>query len=59
MLNYNKIYSLEVFDFLANIDDKCVDLAIIDPPYNLKVADWDTFENEKSFLDFCYAWIDG
>lgn len=59
MLNYNKIYSLEVFDFLANIDDKCVDLAIIDPPYNLKVADWDTFESEKSFLNFCYAWIDG
>lgn len=49
MLNYNKIYSLEVFDFLANIDNNCVDLAIIDPPYNLKVADWDTFESEKSF----------
>ncbi|RTI73399.1 DNA-methyltransferase [Campylobacter jejuni] len=58
MLNYNKIYSFEVFDFLKQIDDSCVDLAIIDPPYNLKVADWDNFKTEKDFLDFSYAWIE-
>lgn len=58
MLNYNQIYPLDVFEFLKLIPDSSVDLAIIDPPYNLKVADWDTFKSEQEFLDFSYAWID-
>lgn len=58
MLNYNQIYSLDVFDFLNVLPDNSVDLAIIDPPYNLKVADWDTFKNQDEFLNFSYRWID-
>lgn len=58
MLNYNKIYDLDVFDFLKEIEDNSIDLAIIDPPYNLKIADWDSFKNEYDFLDFSYTWID-
>jgi len=58
MLNYNQIYSLDVFDFLNVLPDNSVDLAIIDPPYNLKVADWDTFINQEEFLNFSYRWID-
>lgn len=59
MLNYNQIYSLDVFDFLKLIPENSVDLAIIDPPYNLKVADWDFFGSQKEFLAFSYKWIDG
>src|SRR5690606_34071018 len=33
-------------------------LAVIDPPYNLKKADWDTFRTDQDFLNFTYAWID-
>lgn len=58
MLNYNQIYSLDVFEFLTLIPDSSVDLAIIDPPYNLKVATWDTFKNQEDFLEFSYKWID-
>ena len=43
MLKINKIYNLDCFDFLNKIDDAIADLAVIDPPYNLKKADWDTF----------------
>jgi len=58
MLKINKIYNLDCFDFLNKIDDAIADLAVIDPPYNLKKADWDTFKSEREFFDFTYRWID-
>lgn len=58
MLNTNKIYLMNCFDFFKKIDDKSINLAIIDPPYNLKKANWDTFKNEKNFFDFTFKWID-
>jgi site-specific DNA-methyltransferase (adenine-specific) len=58
MLGINKIYLMDCFDFLNKIDDEITDLAVVDPPYNLKKADWDTFESHKDFLDFTYRWID-
>ncbi|GAA9203301.1 hypothetical protein HpHA199_02120 [Helicobacter pylori] len=54
----NKIYIEDVFTFLDKLEDKSVDLAIIDPPYNLKIASWDSFKNDEEFLTFSYAWID-
>ncbi|MDE2854987.1 MAG: site-specific DNA-methyltransferase [Chloroflexota bacterium] len=57
-LAINEIYDLDCFEFLAQVDDKIVDLAVIDPPYNMKKAEWDTFESEASFFEFTYSWID-
>ena len=54
----NKIYIQDVFEFLKALPNECADLAIIDPPYNLKVASWDKFKSQKAFLEFSYAWID-
>ena len=58
MLKLNEIYNLDCIDFLSKIDDKSVNLAIIDPPYNLHKARWDTFKNEKEFFEFTFRWID-
>ena len=54
----NKIYICDIFKFLDMLPDKFADLAIIDPPYNLKVADWDKFKSEQAFLEFSFKWID-
>lgn len=54
----NKIYIQDCFSFLETLADKSIDLAIIDPPYNLKIATWDNFKSEKEFLDFSFKWID-
>ena len=54
----NSIYKADVFDFLKIIDNESIDLAIIDPPYNMSKADWDTFKSEKEFFDFTFKWID-
>lgn len=57
-LNLNKIYIQDVFVFLEFLPDNCIDLAIVDPPYNLKVANWDNFKSQKEFLNFSFKWID-
>lgn len=44
--------------FLDLLPDCVIDLAIVDPPYNIKVAKWDTFPSEKAYFDFTYQWID-
>lgn len=58
MLKTNQIYNLDCFDFLNKIDDQSINLAVIDPPYNMSKADWDTFKSHQAFLDFTYKWID-
>lgn len=57
-LESNTIYIADVFSFLESLPNSSIDLSIIDPPYNLKVASWDSFKSEKEFLDFSFAWID-
>ena len=49
---------MDCFDFLSRIKNETVNLAVIDPPYNMSKADWDTFKSEKDFFDFTFAWID-
>ncbi len=49
---------MNCFDYLKKIYDDSIDLAIIDPPYNLKKGEWDTFKSEKSFFDFTFKRID-
>lgn len=58
MLKLNSIYTMDCIDFLKKIDNGFVDLAVLDPPYNLKKADWDTFKSEKKFLEWTFLWID-
>lgn len=58
MLKINTIYNLDCFVFLDKIDDESINLAVIDPPYNLNKAKWDSFKSEKDFFDFTFRWID-
>ena len=58
MLPLNQVFHLDCFDFLAKVDDNSVDLAILDPPYNMQKAEWDTFSSQEDFLFFTYKWID-
>ena len=53
----NKIFNLDVFEYFKIVPDNSIDLAVIDPPYNLSKADWDSFKNQEEFLDFTYKSI--
>ena len=56
-LDKNKIYFADVIDFLNHLDDDSIDLAVVDPPYNLNKGDWDNFKSEKEYFDFTFKWL--
>ena len=39
------IYIQDAVKFLKNLPDSSVQLILVDPPYNLDLDYWDTFEN--------------
>ncbi len=58
-MRINKVYCMDVFDFLSGkVADNSIDLAVVDPPYNMKKASWDTFKSQDDFLNFTFSWIE-
>ncbi len=45
---------MDCVDFLKTIPDNSIQLICIDPPYNLKLAGWDTYDN---YIDWASLWI--
>ncbi|MBP5407549.1 MAG: site-specific DNA-methyltransferase [Bacilli bacterium] len=58
MVKINTIEYADVFEYLNRLDDESIDLAIIDPPYNLDVAEWDSFENLDCFMNFTKKYLE-
>lgn len=52
-----KLYNLDVMNFFVSIPSKSIDLIFADPPYNIKKAEWDTFESQKKYIDWSLTWI--
>jgi len=45
-------------EWLKAMETGSVDLVFADPPYNLKKADWDTFESHQAYIDWSMIWIE-
>lgn len=52
-----KLFNYDAIKFLKKLDSNSVDLIFADPPYNIKKAEWDTFSNQKEYIEWCMAWI--
>jgi len=46
----NKIINADCLEFMATLPDKCIDLIIADPPYNIKKAEWDDIPDYINWL---------
>lgn len=57
-MDIDNIYLMDCCMFLQSLSDESIDLAIIDPPYNMDKAEWDSFDNFEGYLAFMYQWID-
>jgi site-specific DNA-methyltransferase (adenine-specific) len=57
-MKLNKVYQKDVMDFLDELENNSISLAIVDPPYNMKQGEWDTFETEDEYLSFTFKWLD-
>ncbi len=52
-----KLFVGDAAKFLKSLESNSVDLIFADPPYNIKKAEWDTFESQKAYVDWSMEWI--
>lgn len=51
------IFNNDCIDFLSSVRTGMVDMIFADPPYNIKKADWDDFENQDEYIAWSLQWI--
>jgi len=44
--------------WLSSISTGSVDLIFADPPYNIKKAEWDTFDSQQRYVEWSLEWIE-
>lgn len=49
------VFIQDAVEVLRQIPDSSIQLVLIDPPYNLDIAHWDTFAN---YLEWAKTWLD-
>ena len=47
-----KLINGDCLEALKNIEDKSVNLILIDPPYNIKKAKWDSWKTVEAYVEF-------
>lgn len=52
-----KLYLGDSIKLLKSLDSESIDLIFADPPYNIKKAEWDTFENQEAYIKWSMEWI--
>lgn len=52
-----EIWNGDSIEWLKTLDNASVDLVFADPPYNIKKAEWDTFESQEKYIEWSMQWI--
>jgi site-specific DNA-methyltransferase (adenine-specific) len=52
-----KLYNLDALVFFKTIESESIDLIFADPPYNIKKAEWDSFNSQKEYVEWSMEWI--
>ncbi|MCA9971506.1 MAG: site-specific DNA-methyltransferase [Anaerolineales bacterium] len=55
---HGSIYVGDSLRWLSTLDNATVDLIIADPPYNIKKAEWDSFESQHAYVEWSLRWIE-
>lgn len=53
-----KLFVGDSINWLASLQSESVDLIVADPPYNIKKAEWDTFESQEAYVEWSLQWIE-
>ena len=51
---YHSVFPADCLNLLARLPDSSVQLIICDPPYNISMADWDSY---PSYLEWAKTWL--
>ena len=52
-----RLYNADVITFFKTVKTSSVQLIFADPPYNIKKAEWDTFESQQEYVHWSIEWI--
>lgn len=55
---HGEIWVGDAITWLRSLESCSVDLIFADPPYNIKKAEWDTFESQQAYVDWSLTWIE-
>jgi site-specific DNA-methyltransferase (adenine-specific) len=55
---HGEIWIGDVVDWMSTLSSASVDLIFADPPYNVKKAEWDTFESQQEYVNWSLRWIE-
>lgn len=53
-----EIWTGDAVLWLKSIETESVDLVFADPPYNIKKAEWDSFESQQEYIDWSLGWME-
>ncbi len=53
-----QLYRGDSVRWLRSLPEASVDLVFADPPYNLRKADWDTFDSPEQYIEWSLGWIE-
>ena len=55
---HGEIWLGDSIEWLRSLDTGSVDFVFADPPYNIKKAEWDTFESQQEYVSWSVRWIE-
>jgi site-specific DNA-methyltransferase (adenine-specific) len=55
---HGEIWLGDSIEWLRSLEAGSVDLVFADPPYNIKKAEWDTFESQQEYVAWSVRWIE-
>ncbi|HEX7569950.1 MAG TPA: DNA methyltransferase, partial [Verrucomicrobiae bacterium] len=55
---HGEIWLGDSIAWLRGLESGSVDLVFADPPYNIKKAEWDTFESQQQYVAWSVRWIE-
>ena len=53
-----EIWVCDAVAWLRSLETESVDLIFSDPPYNIKKAEWDSFESQQEYVNWSLEWIE-
>lgn len=53
-----EIWVGDALAWLTTLPTASVDLVFADPPYNIKKAEWDTFESQQAYVEWSLKWVE-
>jgi site-specific DNA-methyltransferase (adenine-specific) len=54
---HGEIWVGDAIAWLRSLETESVDMIFADPPYNIKKAEWDTFESQEEYVEWSLLWI--